>query len=89
MSKLGFLFAGIFLALSVLLVSTQGIFGESFIVIILGMPWSLIPAFFEFGDVSTPVIYLFVLVPVMLNALILYAIGHWVSGFYDRKIVRS
>lgn len=85
MSKIGFLLAGIYLALAVLLISTQGIFGESFIVIILGLPWSLIPSFFEFGNVASPLVYLMVLIPLAVNAAILYGIGHGLSALYARS----
>lgn len=78
--------SGVYLALTALFISTQGIFGESFIVIILGLPWSLVPAYFEFGNIEGFFVYMLVLVPLVLNAAILYAIGHGISRIYKRSL---
>ncbi len=73
---LGVLFAGVYLIVSGYLIATQGLFGESFIAIILGMPWALIPSFFEYGGGgSSAMMYVLVLGPIALNAAILYWIG--------------
>lgn len=66
----------IYLLLSAYLIGTQGLFGESFVAILLGFPWSFALAFFEYGgDPSTPMLYLLVLGPIALNAAILWWIG--------------
>lgn len=73
---LGVLFAGVYLIVSGYLIATQGLFGESFIALILGMPWALIPSFFEYGGGGgTAIMYALVLGPIALNAAILYWIG--------------
>ncbi len=73
---LALILPGIYLLLSAYLIATQGLFGESFIAILLGIPWSFMLAFFEYGgDPSTPMLYVLVLGPIALNAIILYFIG--------------
>ncbi len=73
---LGVLFAGAYLVISGYLIGTQGLFGESFIAILLGMPWALIPSFFEYGGGGSSVLmYALVLAPIALNADLLYWIG--------------
>ncbi len=79
-SYLKFLLPLLYIAACVYLISTQGLFGESFIVLILGMPWSLLPAFFEFADVSGALLYVLVFAPLVINALILYWLGKLLSG---------
>lgn len=71
-----------YLLLSAYLIATQGLFGESFIAIILGFPWSFLLAFFEFFHVTTPLVYVLVFAPIALNAAILWWIG---SLFGKRK----
>ncbi len=70
------LLPSLYLLLCAYLIATQGLFGESFITILLGIPWSFALAFFEYGgDLSTFMIYVLVLGPIALNAVILYFIG--------------
>lgn len=75
MSKPGLILSGVYLAISAYLIATQGLFGESFIALILGMPWTLILASFEFGGVSGYLAYVLILAPLALNAYILYVVG--------------
>ena len=64
------------LLLCAYLIATQGLFGESFIAILLGFPWSFALAFFEYGgNPSTLMIYVLVLGPIALNAAILWYVG--------------
>ncbi len=73
---------GLYLLLCAYLIGTQGLFGESFIAIILGIPWSFALAFFEYGgDPSTPMLYVLVLGPIALNAAILY----WIGSLFEKK----
>lgn len=73
---LGVLFAAMYLIVAGYLIGTQGLFGESFIAILLGMPWALVPSFFEYGGQGgSAVMYFLVLGPIALNAAILYWIG--------------
>ncbi len=71
----GLTLAGIYVVLCIYLIATQGLFGESFIVIILGMPWSFLLALIEFGNVTGFWLYILVLAPLVLNAWMLYVIG--------------
>ncbi len=76
MKNLKLILPALYLLLSAYLIATQGLFGESFIAIILGFPWSFALAFFEYGgDPSTFMIYVLVLGPIALNAAILWYIG--------------
>lgn len=81
-STLGFTLAGIYIALCIYLIATQGLFGESFIALILGMPWSMVFAYFEFGNASGIMLYAFVLAPIALNALVLYWIGFMIHRVF-------
>lgn len=74
-SKNGLILASIYIVLCAYLITTQGLFGESFIAIILGLPWSLAFSFFEYGNVEGILMYVFVLAPMALNAYILYCLG--------------
>ena len=73
---------GLYLLLCAYLIATQGLFGESFIAILLGFPWSFILAFFEYGgNPSTFMIYVLVLGPIALNAAILW----YISSLFGKK----
>jgi hypothetical protein len=75
-SKSGAGFALAYLALCAYLILSQGLFGESFIALILGLPWSLIFSFFEFFNASAPFVYILLFAPMILNALLLYWAGN-------------
>jgi hypothetical protein len=75
LSRIGLTLALLYAAVSAFLIFSQGLFGESFVVLLLGFPWSFIPAFFEFGNVTGAMLYLLVFAPLVLNTLILYWIG--------------
>lgn len=79
-SKVGLILSGLYAVLCVFLIGTQGLFGESFIVLTLGLPWSLLFSYFEYGGVSDPVLIALVFLPLVLNAVLLYYIG----SFFDR-----
>jgi hypothetical protein len=74
-SKLGLLLSGIYILGSMYLISTQGLFGESFIVIILGAPWSFLTVLLGFNATNTLLLYVLFLTPLFLNAIFLYWIG--------------
>jgi len=78
-SKLGLGLAGVYLALSAYLILTQGLFGESFIAIVLGVPWSFMLAFFEYGQADGLLLTLLLLAPIALNAFLLYWLGNLIS----------
>lgn len=72
---------GLYLLLCAYLIATQGLFGESFIAILLGLPWTLILAYFEFFNVTPPLAYVLILAPIALNAAILY----WIGSLFGKK----
>lgn len=75
----GLALAGAYVVLSLFLILTQGLFGESFIALILGMPWTLLFAYFEFGGASGPSLVLMLVVPMILNAAILFGLGYLIG----------
>ncbi len=84
-SRIGLTLSAIYIVICIALIATQGLFGESFIALILGLPWSMIPAFFEFGNVSGVLLYILILAPIVLNAIVLYGIG-WFIGRLIQKV---
>ena len=81
-SKLGWVLAGAYIIVSAYLIATQGLTGESFIAIILGLPWSMLGAFFEYGNSDGFVLYVMLLVPMALNAFLL----HWLGSAIGRRM---
>lgn len=75
--------AGIYIGISAYLLATQGIFGESFVVLLLGLPWSLIPSFFEFGGAEGAVLYALVLLPLLVNAIVFYLLGKFFGRLFS------
>jgi len=76
----GLVLAGLFLLVSGYLVATQGLFGESFVALILGLPWVLGLAYFEFFNPdSEALLYFLVLLPIIINSAVLYGIGYFVE----------
>jgi hypothetical protein len=75
-STAGLVLSGAFLLISIYLILTQGLFGESFIALILGMPWILLLSYFEFFEPSSSVVLaILILIPIILNAGLLYGAG--------------
>lgn len=86
MSKTGFGLAGVFILVGAYFILTQGLFGESFIALVLGLPWLLIPAYFEFfGIENSTAMMVFTLVPIGINILLLYGIGFLLGSLFTRK----
>lgn len=79
-NKLGLVLSGVYLLAALYLITTQGLFGESFITVILGMPWTLGLAYVEYFSASGPLLYVLALAPIALNAYVLYKLG----GFFSR-----
>ena len=75
MSKLGLALALIYLAVCAFFMYSHGLFGESFITIILGLPWSMALAYFEYFNAEGALAYVLAFLPIILNAAILYWIG--------------
>jgi len=81
----GIIFAGLYALLCSILIATQGLFGESFIAILLGLPLSMVLASIEFGNVSGILLYVLVLLPIVINAFALYWLGYFVGQY---KMIR-
>jgi hypothetical protein len=79
LSRFGLILSGAYLLLAVYLIATQGLMGESFIAIILGLPWSLLLSFFEYGGASGLVLVILLIVPIAANAFLLYMLGKAIS----------
>lgn len=74
-SKTGLLLAGAYGVVALYLILTQGLFGESFIAIILGIPWSFIFSFFEYWHAEGVVATILLILPMVVNAYLLYLVG--------------
>ena len=85
MSKLGATCAGLYALVAVYLIATQGLFGESFIAIVLGMPWTLFLALIEFGGAEGFLSYVLIIIPMLLNALVLYWFGALLGGLFSKQ----
>ncbi len=76
-TKLGLILAGAYVLMALYLIVTQGLFGESFIAILLGMPWTLLLSAVEFFGTSGGVFGITLLIlPMVLNAYLLYLTGN-------------
>lgn len=85
MSKLGAAFVGIYIAIGAYFILTQGLFGESFIALILGLPWVLIPAYFEFFGLQNDIaMMVFTLTPLVINIVLLYFVGLLIGRVFSR-----
>ena len=81
-SKIGFIFALSYFLFSIYLINSQGLFGESFIAILLGFPWSFLIIYFGFNTfISDISLYLWILTPIIINIILFYLVG----GFIERK----
>lgn len=80
-SNPGCILAGLYVLVVLYFVVTQGLFGESFIAIILGMPWTLALAAIEFGGAEGAVAAILLIIPMAINAYLLYLLG----GFLGRR----
>ncbi len=78
-TKLGLIFAGTYALIALYFILSQGLFGESFIALILGMPWTLLLAAFEFFNAEGIIAAMLLILPMALNAYILYRIGNAVA----------
>lgn len=85
----GLVLAALYVLVCTVLISMQGLFGESFIAIILGMPWSAMLAYFEFVHAEGVLLYVLVLTPLVINALVLFGIGYAAGKGMARTIVLS
>lgn len=80
-SQFGLTFLLLYILGSIYLIVTQGLFGESFVAITLGLPWSFL---LVLSNINIPV-YIFVLAPIVLNAVLLYWIGAGIQKLFPIK----
>ena len=86
-SPIGWCAASVYTATAIFLILSQGLFGESFIALILGWPWSALLGFASrmFPAQGSPLylvgLYVQLLVPIMLNAVEFYVVGFWFEKF--------
>jgi hypothetical protein len=79
-SLLKYIVPGLYVAIVVYFLATQGLTGESFIAIVLGLPWSLAFSFFEYWQADGALLTALLLIPIVLNTYILYRLGKWVGS---------
>jgi hypothetical protein len=84
-SRTGLVLSVAYVIFAAYLLLTQGLFGESFIAIILGLPWSLLPAYFEYGGGLGTLTLVLLFVPMIINAVLLYWIGKGI-GYYASRV---
>jgi hypothetical protein len=85
-SKLGLALAGLYVLIAAYFILTQGLFGESFIALILGLPWVLLLTIIEFGGTeSVVVMVILTLLPMAINVALLYWIGSLIGRASARK----
>ena len=91
-SKVGLTLSFLYLIVSTYLILSQGIFGESFIAILLGFPWSFMIVLGGINSVvsdSNPLFFLFlyswVLAPIIVNLVLFYWIGVGIQKLFFRK----
>lgn len=86
MSKTGLACAGVFILAAAYFIGTQGLFGESFIALILGLPWVLIPSYFEFFGLQNDIAMMFfTLAPMVINVVLSYWIGSMIGSLFSRS----
>jgi len=70
--------------MSAYLIFTQGLFGESFIALQLGMPWVMLFSYFEFFNPrSVPALATLLILPIVINAAVLYIVGIFLEWGYN------
>ena len=85
-SKVGLTLSGLYLLGSIYLILTQGLFGESFIVLILGLPWSFGTVLLGFTATNTVFLYILFLTPILFNIIIFYWMGVGIQKlFFNRR----
>ena len=91
-SKVGLTFSLLFLIVSIYLIFSQGLFGESFIALILGFPWSFLIVLSGIHTIvsdSSPLfslfLYTWLLTPIIVNVVLFYWIGVGIQKLFFRK----
>ena len=87
-SKLGLTLSLLYLLGSIFFITSQGLFGESFIAVILGLPWSFFGIYLRYSQNNSLfhlVLYLKLLVPIVVNIVLLYWIGAGIQRLFSRR----
>ena len=91
-SKAGLTLSVLYLIVSIYLILSQGLFGESFIAILLGFPLSFLIVLGGINSIvseSSPLFSLFlyswVLAPIIVNLVLFYWIGVGIQKLFFRK----
>ena len=90
-SKTGLTLSFLYLGISIFLIISQGLFGESFIAVILGLPWSFLIVYFKLFTISQhhPLFLLFLYIetlgPIIVNIILFYWIGVGVEKLFSRS----
>ena len=89
-SKVGLTFSLFYLLGSAYLILSQGLFGESFIAIVLGFPWSFLiilsnghKIVSDSSPLFTPYKYAWLFGPIIVNLVLIY----WVVGIVAKKVL--
>ena len=92
-SKAGLTLSFLYLIGGIYLILSQGLFGESFVALLLGFPWSFLIVLSGGNTIvsdSSPLfslfLYAWVLVPIIVNLILLYWIG---AGIQKLLIIKS
>ena len=89
-SKIGLTLSTLYLLVSAFLILSQGLFGESFIAIVLGLPWSFLMIYFnltisENNPLFPIFLYIWVLGPVIVNIILFYWIGVGIEKLFSKR----
>lgn len=95
-SKVGLILSFLYLIGSIFLILSQGLFGESFIAILLGFPWSFLIVLGGIRSIvsdSSPLYSLFlysrILAPIIVNIVVLYWVGFVLEKVLFKKPEKS
>jgi hypothetical protein len=91
LSKFGIAVAAVYMLWGAYLIATQGLFGESFISIVLGLPWSYLLLYVGATDMigdNLILIYLWIFAPIALNIAIVYALGYGFEKLFSKIKLR-
>lgn len=95
-SKVGLILSFLYLIGSIFLILSQGLFGESFIAILLGFPWSFLIVLGGINSIvsdSSPLyslfLYSWILAPIIVNIVVLYWVGFVLEKVLFKKPEKS
>ena len=77
-------FAATYALTALYLIATHGLFGESFVALFLGAPWTFGLAAIEFGGAEGAAAVLLLTAPMLLNAFLFYWAGSYIGRVFSR-----